>query len=165
MEQFLALAVFGSFWWAVGLLTLLLVGFLISENVQHGGVAFTFLVIFLLINHFWGNIPILKFLTWQNILVYLAIGFVFANIKLYFYGRTAYILNDQDNDYNWNFIVKDNIFRWWFIWPISLIYWVFSDLLSDAWDWVYQKFESTFKFFYVLGVKSKPDNLNKNKGK
>ena len=148
MEQLLNFALFGSFAWALTFFIVLFIVFMISEGVEHGGIAFLGVVVFLVLNHYWGNIPVMELFKWQNILAYLGIGFVFANIRIYFYGRQL-SQNEQRED-----VLKDNVFRWWFIWPASLIYWAFSDLLGNAWDWIYSVSQSTFKFFLNLGINS-----------
>lgn len=154
MEQLLNFALFGSFAWALTFFIVLFIVFMISEGVEHGGIAFLGVVVFLVLNHYWGNIPVMELFKWQNVLAYLGIGFVFANIRIYFYGRQL-SQNEQRED-----VLKDNVFRWWFIWPASLIYWAFSDLLGNAWDSIYSVSQSTFKFFLNLGINS---NAKKSK--
>jgi len=92
----------------------------------------------------------MKAITWQTVLSYLGVGFVFAIIRVYFHGRHIAEYGHSDNE-----SIQNHIFRWWFIWPISLIYWIFSSLAEEVWGWVYDRFESTFKYFYNLGLKSK----------
>lgn len=154
MEQFLNFALFGSFAWALAFFILLFIVLMVSEGVEHGGVAFLGLACFLLINYYWGNIPVQKLITWQNVLGYLGIGFIFAIIRIYFYGRKLGSEGETIKDAE----IKEHVFRWWFIWPASLIYWCFSSLLIEAYNLVYDKFESTFKYFLNLGINSKAKN-------
>lgn len=156
MENLLSLAIFGSFVWACIFVLALIITLFVSEHVEHGGIAFVGVVAFWAVNYFWGNIPLTNYINWLNIAAYLAIGLLYTVIKAYFRGRSTKYFNDELR------YLKGNVFRWWFIWPISLLSWIFSDLLEQAWDWVYQKFQSTFEFFLRLGFKSNKHNTTEN---
>lgn len=146
MDALLSLAIFGSFVWFCIFLAALLVAFFWAENVEQGGIAFVAIVAFATINYFWGNIPLFSYLNWTNALIYLAIGLIYAVIRTYFYGR-----NSTERDIHY---LKGNVFRWWFLWPISLLNWIVSDLIKDLWDWVYERFHGMFEYFFKLGQKS-----------
>lgn len=147
MGDFLTFTIFNSFAWGIIILAVLLVCLLIAEGIEQGGLGLLSILTFMLINYWWGNIPLTKLITWGNVLFYIGAGFVFANIRIYFYGREK--AKDKDKSYS---EVEENIFRWWFMWPISLIYWTFSSLVIDLWNLIYKRFELIFKFFYNLGV-------------
>lgn len=34
--------------------------------------------------------------------------------------------------------VSKHVFRWWFLWPISLISWIFTDLVKDIYDFMWR---------------------------
>jgi hypothetical protein len=149
LEGLLALAIFGSFTWFCILTGLLICIFFWSENVEHGEIAFAGLVAFLIINYYWGNLPISNYISWINALIYFGIGFLYAILKCYVYGT-------KSNDAKWDKDhLKGNVFRWWFLWPISLINWIFSDLLKDFYNLLYRVFKNTFEFFFTLGVNNK----------
>jgi len=149
MEGLLALAIFGSFVWFCIISAIIICIFFWSENAEHGGIAFVGLILFLIINYFWGNVPISNYISWINGLVYFGIGFLYAIIKSYVYGL-------KSTDTKWDIDdLKGNVFRWWFIWPVSLINWIFSDLLSDLYSFLYKLFKGTFEFFFTLGVNNK----------
>ena len=147
----LNMAIFGSFTLAIVFIALVFIAFIASEKVEHGGIAFLALVVFCVINYMWGNIPLLKLVTLPRVFLYLGIGFIFAIVRIYFFGRGQ--KNEGYSRVRYDSI-KSNVFRWWFIWPASLAYWVFSSLLGEAWDWVYDKFESLFDYFLMLGFNS-----------
>jgi hypothetical protein len=151
----LSLTIFGSFVWFCIFLAALIIAFFWSEGAEEGSIAFVAVVAFVLVNHFWGNIPLLRFVTWINVFAYLGVGFIYAVIRVYFYGRNTKS-DDSSSYYTTRAIneLKGNVFRWWFIWPISLIYWAISDLLGDLWNWIYQRFEGLFEYFFKLGQKS-----------
>lgn len=153
MEELLKLAIFGSLTWAIICLAVMFILFLISEHVEHGGIAVLSIVAFLIVNHYWGNIPIKPLLTWVNILLYFGIGFIFSIIRSYFYGRLLAKKGYKEVELNEE--IKNNVFRWWFMWPISLIYWTIFHLIFDVFDFVFDKFESTFRYFINLGLNSK----------
>lgn len=148
IEKLTTLAIFGSFVWFCVMAGLLIIIFFWSENAKHGGIAFLGLVSFLIINYLWGNVPVKSFVTWPSVLIYLGVGLIYAIIRTYFYGRRS---RDRDSGI---YYLKNNVFRWWLLFPISLINWLISDLLEDIWDWTYGIFESTFEYFFKLGQKS-----------
>lgn len=146
-DFFLSLAIFGSFVWFCIILLIVLSFLFISESREDGTIAFTAFIVFAVINHFWGNIPLFSYFTWENILIYLGIGFIYAIIKSFFYGR-----NSKDDTYNTKINkLKGNVFRWWTLWPISLTYWVFSDLFKDLYEWLYKHIGKLFEYFFKLG--------------
>lgn len=147
MEHLLSLAIFGSFMWFCIVLAALLITFFWSESVEHGGIAFIGVVAFLILNHFWGNVPVRDYISTVNVLIYLGLGLIYAVIRTYFYGRNS---SERDIAY-----LKGNVFRWWFIFPISLISWIVSDLCRDLWNWVYDLFQGMFEYFFKLGQKAK----------
>lgn len=147
MENLLSLAIFGSFVWLCIFVAAVVVAFFWAENEEQGGIAFVAVVVFLIVNYFWGNVPVFNYVSWINGIVYFGIGLVYAVIRTYFYGKKS---DERDIHY-----LKGNVFRWWFIWPISLINWAVSDLLGDLWNWAYDRFEGMFEYFFKLGNKSK----------
>lgn len=50
--------------------------------------------------------------------------------------------------------LKGNVFRWWFMWPFSLINWLFTDLIKDTWNYLYSKLKRFYDFVLELGIKS-----------
>jgi hypothetical protein len=65
-----------------------------------------------------------------------------------------YRLEGHTYEYNINRKIKENIFRWWFMWVISLIVWIISDMVEEIYDCVYQRMSKIFDYVFNLGVKS-----------
>jgi len=151
MAELLSLAIFGSFIWFCIITGVFLLLLFISEGIRQGSLAFAATAGFLVVNYYWGNLPIAAIFNWKLISVYLLLGFIYALIRVYFYGRSQ---KGKEKDFVY-YDLKGNVFRWWFIWPISLISWLASGLLADIWDWIYDRFEGLFKYFFELGRKSK----------
>lgn len=49
--------------------------------------------------------------------------------------------------------LRENIARWWFLWWISSITWVISDIFKDIWKTVYNIMKNFFFSIFDLGVK------------
>ena len=45
------------------------------------------------------------------------------------------------------------VFRWWFLWPISLINWAISDLIKQLYNFVYDKLVHFYDEVFNLGLK------------
>ncbi len=146
-NDFLSLALFGSFVWFCVILACLIAVFFWSENVEHGGIAFVGIVCFLIINHYWGNIPIRDYISVTSVSIYLGLGLIYSVIRTYYYGRNSKYQDDID-------YLKGNVFRWWLLFPISLINWLVTDLLSDLWNSIYARLRGMFEYFFNLGKKA-----------
>lgn len=129
-----AFTLFGSFFWMLGFFALLLVFLFVSEVKGEGGIAFIALVAFSILNYYWGTVPLLKAVTWTSSSVYLGLGLIFAVIRVFFHGRQLAIDGRK--------------------FDVSLITWVLSDLISNLWDFIYQRLGHTFEYFLQLGYDS-----------
>lgn len=147
MENLLPFTLFGSGILCGIILFILLICLLISDKLENGGWAFVLTSIFLGVNHFWGTIPVASLFTWSNVLLYVFIGFVFSLIRTYFKGRE---LTHESKRY---FKLKEHVFRWWFLFPICALNWVFGDLLVDLYDFVYGKIESVYDSLFNAHTK------------
>jgi len=49
--------------------------------------------------------------------------------------------------------LKGNVFRWWFLFPISLIDWVLSDLVKDVYNWTYKQLHKVYESILDFGLK------------
>ena len=141
---------FGGFVWMAILVGIVIISLFVSEAEEEGAIAFFAILGFSVLNYYWGNVPLMKLLTWGNTLGYLGLGLTFTIVRVFFYGRQVAL--DKDKLYFSD--LKGNVFRWWFIWPISLLTWVFSDLLSNFWDFIYERLGHTFEYFMKLGYNS-----------
>ncbi len=177
LETFLSIALFGSFlWWSITTAVLLII-FFTSEVKENGYVAFFFAAAYLTVFYFWGNKDLGVFLDWKYLLSYFGIGLVYAIIRTLILGnkKKNKIQETINND---SFIktkqeainykkrkgekhrreLSGNISRWWFMWPISLIVWVLSDLFSDLWHWLYKNLRKIFESIFNLGF-GKDDDI------
>ncbi len=145
------LALFGSILWFWIVFSALMITFFISEQIKNGTVAFVAVCIFLGIWAYSGIDPtVYSYLNWPNIILYLFTGFVFSVIRTYVYVKKKWrpfisspemsaeaikrnnrIARDEVKEE-----VKRNVFRWWFMFPISALHWAFADLLVDLWNFV-----------------------------
>jgi hypothetical protein len=117
----------------------------LSEEVEHGAVAFVSLLLFYgicLVRHETHYISEPSLL---NIIIYILIGLFYALIRLYFSGvskkthhwdysgenketREKSLAQNKENILHF---VKNNFFRWWGIWPVSFLYYIFTDILKQ----------------------------------
>lgn len=141
--DFLTFTLFGSTVVLAIAFIVTLIVFLASDLTENGTLATVTFVVFIGLNYFWGNLPLKEIFTVYNILMYVFVGFIFAMIRTYFKGRE---LDERDKR---DFDLRDNVLRWWFLFPISLITWVFGDLLSNFYSLMYDKTEIVFRrLFY-----------------
>lgn len=171
MGALLSLTLFGSvlgFWLSV--LAFLIICF-ISDVVEEGGWAFAGMVVLGIMYYFWADIkPVLAFFTLLSISTYLFAGLVFSFIRTFLaarkLGKKIKTLPSKDSKSGYSsdtkeyhkekFIddLKGNVFRWWFMWPISLINWVLTDFIKEVWDFVYSRVSGFYKHIVELGIKS-----------
>jgi hypothetical protein len=175
MGALLSLTLFGSvlgFWLSV--LAFLIICF-ISDAVEEGGWAFAGMVILGGMFYFWADIkPVLEFFTLISVSTYLLAGLVFSFIRTFLAARklgkdTKDLIRtkkeakeqgkytDETQEYAKDRFVdklKGNVFRWWFMWPISLISWIATDLVVEVWDFLYSKISGFYKHIVDLGISS-----------
>ena len=158
IEGILAATLFGSFIWFGVFTSLLLILFFVSEFNEEGFIAFFALIVYAIFMYFAGMVDstvYIPILSWTSILLYLGIGFLFSLIRTYFYGlkRKRDLLKKSvptkdDKEYAIQDMISDlkgNVFRWWFMWPISAISWVIKDLLKDFCEFIYKHTSVIFK--------------------
>lgn len=144
METFLTFTLFGSGIAFGVLLVLLLITLIVSDIREEGEIAGTAIVIFLILNYFWGTFPILSLITIKNVIAYILIGFLFSIVRTFFKGKE---LTEDEKKY---FKLKDHVFRWWFLFPFSLINWVFGKLIKDFYNLIYDKFEKFYNEIFNI---------------
>lgn len=147
MEQFqnlIPFALFGSgILFTIALLLLFVV--LIFCDLEESGISATVSVlIFLGLNYLWGTFDILTILSIRNVLIYVFVGFLFSIIRTYFKGKE---LPPEEKKY---FHLKDHVFRWWFLFPICIINWIFGSLLKDMFDAIYDKISSVYSRLFNM---------------
>lgn len=158
MEFLLGLTLFGSTI-ALGVVVLLaLIALFVADYFDSLGGGLTVLACFVGMNFFWGNLPLNELFTLPAIGSYLAIGFIFALIRAYFAGRELKVKYQElltsvgessAKAVVRNYNLKAAVFRWWLMFPISLISWITGKLFKDVWNWTYSRVESLFnKIFF-----------------
>lgn len=101
-------------------------------------IAFWSFVIFMLVNSIWGTLPVKSIITLKSVSIYIAIGFIYSIIRTYLLGKK---LTPSEK---LKFKLKERIFNWWFMFPISLTIWIFGDLLKQLYNFVYNKIENFY---------------------
>lgn len=146
--------------------TLLFISILFICEVKESGYnALVAFVIFSIVTRSFSNFDILSVVNLKLVLIYLGIGLVHAFIRTYFYGRKRGIekktkeWGQQDGREEYfnettQRRLKGNVFRWWFLFPVSLLTWIFSDLLKDFYNFAYSKLRVLFVKILNLGQNS-----------
>lgn len=92
------------------------------------------------VDYFWLKIDLMRFLTFENIFIYLLLGLVYSIIRTFFYGKT---IKAEDKPI-YKGVLKEKIFIWWLFFPISLIDWLVFNLLEKLFNLIYKSVESLF---------------------
>lgn len=166
MGMLLAATLFGSIAWLVVFTSVLVTLLFVSEGLGNGFLAFWASVVYVGFILLWGSIDpgLYGFLLgWEAPAAYLLAGLVFATVRTFVHGmvcKKEFLESysgpyerdgelsqaerekhrQESSDDARNSMVdelKGNVSRWWFIWPVSLVYWVLTDLMKDMWDWLY----------------------------
>lgn len=175
MEALLGLTLFGSVLWFWISVAVFIVICFISDVNENGFWAFATLVLLGVAYYLKGHVdPLLQVLTLPNILIYLGVGLGFSVLRTFFEGRKLghdinknvkewqerkltekHIEENIENQKNY-FLdeLKGNVFRWWFMWPISLITWAITDIVKDIYDFIYSKMKGFYNWIVDLGMKS-----------
>ena len=154
-------------------LSLLIIIFFISDVKENGILAFISFIVFIVLTELWGSFKIMNYVTLAYLGLYLVIGLIYGFIRTFFYGRKkleylTYNENPTEEEINANEkaliakrlkYLKNNFFRWWFLFPISIINWVFSDLVFDIYDWAYSKLQKLIEIIFHYGVNSGKKNI------
>lgn len=150
VEFVLGFTLFGSvvaFWLVTVIMILLLFSYDLDEN---GWPALASFGVFCVLTYFWSEFNILTYATLKNVLIYIGIGFIYAMIRTiifakskkgdFYTGEEAYRKN---REYKLGKL-KGNVRRWWFLFPVSLLNWIFSDLIGDIKDFLVNSSEKIF---------------------
>lgn len=170
MSALLEFTLFGSVIWFWIISIIFIISLFISEIYEEGFSATLSFIIFCVLVQFWGNISIFSYFNIKLISLYLVLGFIYSLIRVYFKGiefnnliakaklkDLSIVLPTKPNYYEKcaiedkaNFELKEHIFRWWGLWVISLITWIFSDLFKNLWNFTYSRLEKFYlKIFNV----------------
>lgn len=168
MEILNSITLFGSIFWGVAALVILIGLCFWADVEEEGWIALIIGIIFGVIFYLFGRDTLHNFfslLTFVNISLYLGVGLLYAFVRIFFYGRNqAYKFNEEKKTNKSEYYtpridrdIKSHVFRWWFLWPISLINWVIKDVVRDVYNFAYDKLSRVFNFVLDLGIKSVPD--------
>lgn len=157
----------------------LVISFFVSDYLENGYVATTTISIFIFAIWMWSDFDIFTYTSWIGLFkyigIYLLIGLIYAIIKSRLFGNK---LGSEMSDTNYNkyykgndngtiwtekglrSALKGNVARWWLMWPVSLINWVLTDLLVDAFNLIYSKISGIFITLLNQGIESKKKELN-----
>jgi len=159
----MSLILFGSFVWAVIVIAILLVIFFIADLEENGFMATIALVVSGILFYVWGKesfMVITSLFTFKSIIIYFGFGLVHALVRIFFHGRKEMqkvndaIVNKDSYHPKIDMNVKSDVFRWWFLWPISLIVWIVQDMIGNVYNYCYDKFATLFNKILMYGVKS-----------
>lgn len=126
----------------------LIILFLLDKE-EAGYVASVVTLIYVLINYWWGNLFNEITFEWIWLGWYLGIGLIYAIIRTYLFGRENRGKNER---YYAIRDLKGNVFRWWFLFPVSLINWMLFDLASKVYNLIYSYIEYTMIKIFDLGA-------------
>lgn len=167
LPQFL---LFGSVIYFYISFIIILAIFFWSDAKEMGFHAFAAFLVFITIMHFYSDWDPIGITSWGQVGLYLLMGFIHSLIRTYFYGRKPIPKafehypngrsTDDEIEIHKNNIIKDrkshlkgNVFRWWFLFPISFINWVFSDLIRDVYNFIYSQLQRLYEGVLNLGLK------------
>ncbi len=165
MDTLLEFTLFGATVWLVLVTLTILTLLFVSESYNQGFVATAVFIIYVGLLYKWGStghIDISGMLTWLNLLYYLIIGFLFALLRTYLYGvkekrkykkESNYAYNDNLKKFKDSLLtsLQGKVSRWWFMWPISALHYMFGTWLRDIWDWIWKHVSNMFKNLALKG--------------
>lgn len=170
METLLTLTLFGSVFWFWFVTAIFVVICFASDVNKNGYYAFGTLIVLTLAYNLWGDVKnLLPLITWLNVGVYLGVGLIFSTFRTYFSGinlgkKIKSLPVEKDKNYYGDTKeqakerhigeLKGNVFRWWFMWPISMLTWLATDLIKDGYGWIYSRLRKFYEFVLDLGIKS-----------
>ena len=173
---FAAGALFGSATWFWVSFVALAILFTISEWKESGVIAAVGFAAFIGVHWHQGTTTLSQIFTWQNILIYIGIGIVYALIRSFFSarkkraeyqsllerdseleknskGQNKYNNNAEDQLQRWLDDLKMDAIRWISIWPISIPLWFLQDMLAEIFSWLYDKMAIVFRKVFEAGLK------------
>ena len=157
-----SLLLFGSFGVFIASCVILFIVFILAEAFESGYPATIAVIVFVIANYVWGNFAWLVIFTPTNIVGYILVGFLFSIIRTYFKGREFNIqkaavperdkegYRNRQGQLKEHFELKEHVFRWIFLWPASLLVWVFGSILVDLWDFLYAKISKMYEYIFNL---------------
>lgn len=166
-----AITLFGYSWLFILAIIIFLFFLFVSEVEGEGGISLTALVVLSVLLFWKGDgyteTPINDYLTWGNLFIYLALGLVYSLFRIYLLSRNYKITSTQTRESalsDIKYYALRNFTRWILQFPISLISFVFTDVLSHLKERVTQLFSGVIDSILNLGLKSN-ESLAKKEAK
>ena len=160
LEKVAAITLFGGVGWAIAVGVIFLIAVFISDYNENGfAITLSFAGLMALF-YFWGSAPlweVFPLFSWKFLVLYFSVGLVYAILKTFLYSKKqARIASSRDSRADILRTIKrgleENVFRWWFAWPISFTMWVFGDLLSDIFSGIWSKVRKLFENIAKAGI-------------
>lgn len=172
MESFLSTLLetqlWGSVWYFYILTLAYIISLIISEKEEDGSISFLATLVYFGILSKFTVLDVSFLLSWKLWLIYLGIGTIYMFLRVYLIGvdmgkktTSARLMEDPDfrrNKYNF-YDVKYKAIRWWFMWPTSIVKWLFSDIIKRVSIGIYNKIESLSYLVFSKGIE-KGSSLN-----
>lgn len=141
---------FGSivyFWVFASIITIIL---LASEKYESWFWVVASILGFISVTHFLTDLDVESVLNGWNLLGYFVIGFLYAILRTFIWGRKT---TPSKSEIPMSFYdIKSKVIAWWTLWPVSIINWVLSDLISDVCSFIYDRFDKLFEYVFKLGL-------------
>lgn len=151
MEQLLTYTLFGSVW-VLGIIALaFIIGLFFLEHYGKPISTIFAIALFIGLLYFKGNVPLDKVFSLTYLGCYLGVGLLFAILRTFIKGRQLKSKKEKDA-----FQLKYHVFNWWFIWPISLLKWIFGDLVGDLYNMLYGFVEKIFMKIFYYNTEEEP---------
>lgn len=160
LETLAAITLFGGIGWAITVGIIFLIVVFVSDYNENGfAITFSFAGLLALF-YFWGSAPlwdVFPLFSWKFLALYFGVGIGYAILKTFLYSKKK-ARNASSRDSKDDILrtikngLKENVFRWWFAWPISFIMWVFGDLLADVFSGIWSKLRNFFENIAEAGI-------------
>lgn len=155
IEYLTSLTLFGSFIGFAIITVVFMIILFITEAEKSLASAIFPTIVFGILIVFWSNIEFNLESFGKGLVLYLILGLVYAMIRTYFKGRQVLPISKSKSE------LKEDVFRWWLLFPISLILWITADLIKDLYNWVYAGIGNLFySIFTIHDTKDKVDERN-----
>ena len=163
MELLLSLTLFGSIFWGIFFVAFFIIMCFVADISENGFLATFFLIVIGMLFYVFGKETwqdFVSILTVKNFVIYFSLGLIHAIVRVYFHGRKEMQQVNQDRidgksyEHTIERNIREHVFRWWFLWPVSLIDWFIKDMIKDIYNWVYKQFSKLFDFIMDLVIKS-----------
>lgn len=139
MSDFLTFTLFGSNLLFAAAIAIIIIAIIFSQAKEQGWYALVAVASGLLINQFWGDFPIAEYISWPKIGLYIVVGFVYSVIRTWAKGKK---LSAEEKK---TFKLQDHVYRWWLMWPTSLLVWSLKDLIKSIYDLIYAKLSKMYE--------------------